>query len=303
MLTQAVESYLEVRRAMGFALHSEGTLLQSFAKYSNTAAKSHICMETAIQWAGLAQSVTTRARRLGQVIRLARYLRAEDQSHEVPPAVFGCEKGPRPVPYIFSAENIKRLVQAASELGRRNPFRGQTYGTFFALLACTGLRVSEAIRLRFEDVTADGLIIRCSKFRKSRLVPLHSTAQVGLERYLQKRRPFAPFDDHVFVSLRRRPLLVGDAETAFRTAVQTIGLKREPRLPRPTIHSLRHTFAVRSLENCPDGRDRITKHMLALSTYLGHSKVADTYWYLEATPELMSGIADSCESFFAGGRT
>lgn len=302
MLTQAVESYLEVRRAMGFALHSEGSLLQSFAKYSDMAGKSYICTETAIQWAGVARSVTTRARRLGQVIRLARYLRAEDQRHEIPPAVFGCEKGPRPVPYIFSANNIKRLVQAASELGRRNPFRGQTYGSFFALLACTGLRVSEAIRLRFEDVTADGLIIRCSKFRKSRLVPLHSTAQVGLERYLQKRRPFAPFDDHVFVSLRRRALLVGDAETAFRTAAQKIGLKREPGLPHPTIHSLRHTFAVRSLENCPDGRDRITKHMLALSTYLGHSKVADTYWYLEATPELMSGIADSCEAFFAGGR-
>jgi integrase len=302
MLTQAVESYLGVRRAMGFALHSEGSLLQSFAKHSDAAGQGHIRTETAIQWAGMARSVTTRARRLGQVIRLARYLRAEDQRHEVPTAVFGCEKGPRPVPYIFSADNIERLVQAASELGRRNLFRGQTYGTFFALLACTGLRVSEAIRLRFEDVTADGLIIRCSKFRKSRMVPLHSTAQVGLERYLQKRRPFAPFDDHVFVSLRRRPLLVGDAETAFRTAAQKIGLKREPGLPRPTIHSLRHTFAVRSLENCPDGRDRITKHMLALSTYLGHSKVADTYWYLEATPELMSGIADSCEAFLAGGR-
>lgn len=302
MLTRGVESYLEVRRAMGFALHSEGSLLHSFAKYSDIEGKRHICTETAIQWAGLARSITTRARRLGQVIRLARYLRAEDQRHELPHAVFGNEKGPRPVPYIFSADNVKRLVQAASELGRRNPFRGQTYGTFFSLLACTGLRVSEAIRLRFEDVTADGLIIRCSKFRKSRLVPLHTTAQVGLERYLQKRRPFAPFDDHVFVSLRRRPLLVGDAETAFRTAAQEIGLKREPGLPRPTIHSLRHTFAVRSLENCPDGRDRITKHMLALSTYLGHSKVADTYWYLEATPELMSSIADSCQLFFAGGR-
>ena len=302
MLTQAVESYLEVRRAMSFALHSEGSLLQSFARQSDAAGQSHICTETAIQWAGMARAISTRARRLGQVIRLARYLRAEDQRHEVPPAVFGCEKGPRPVPYIFSAENIKRLVQAASELGRRNPFRGQTYGTFFALFACTGLRVSEAIRLRFEDVTADGRIIRCSKFRKSRLVPLHSTAQVGLEQYLQKRRPFASFDDHVFVSLRRRPLLVGDAETAFRTAALKIGLKREPGLPRPTIHSLRHTFAVRSLENCADGRDRITKHMLALSTYLGHSKVADTYWYLEATPELMSSIADSCEAFFAGGR-
>lgn len=302
MLTQAVESYLELRRAMGFALHSEGSLLQSFARYSAKAGKSHICTETAIQWAGLARSVTTRARRLGQVIRLARYLRSEDQRHELPPPLYGGEKSPRPVPFIFSANNINRLVQAAFGLGRRNPFRGQTYGTFFSLLACTGLRVSEAIRLRFEDLTADGLIIRCSKFRKSRLVPLHSTAQAGLEQYLQKRRPFAPFDDHVFVSLRRRPLLVGDAETAFRTAAEEIGLKREPGLPRPTIHALRHTFAVRSLEHCPDGRDRITKHMLALSTYLGHSKVADTYWYLEATPELMNSIADSCEAFFSGGR-
>lgn len=302
MLTQAVESYLGVRRAMGFALHSEGSLLQSFANYSDAAGKSHICNETAIQWAGVARLATTRARRLGQVSRFARYLRAEDQRHEIPPTIFGCEKGPRPVPYIFSVDNVKRLVEAASGLGRRNPFRGQTYGTFFALLACTGLRVSEAIKLRFEDVTADGLIIHCSKFRKSRMVPLHSTAQIGLERYIQRRRPFAPFDDHVFVSLRRRSLLVGDAETAFRTAAMKIGLKREPGLPRPTIHSLRHTFAVRALENCPDGRDRITKHMVALSTYLGHSKVADTYWYLEATPELMNGIVDSCQAFFVGGR-
>ena len=301
MLTQAVESYLSVRRTMGFALHSEGTLLQSFAKHSDAAGKSHICTETAIQWAGVAGTVHTRARRLGQVIRLARYLRAEDQRHEIPPAVFGCEKGPRPVPYIFASETVRALVQAAFELGRRNPFRGQTYGTFFGLLACTGLRVSEAIKLRFDDLTPDGLTVRCSKFRKSRLVPLHDTARIAIDRYLRKRRPFAPFEDHVFVSLRRRRLLVGDAETAFRMAAEKIGLKRDPGLPRPTIHSLRHTFAVRSLENCPDGRDRITKHMLALSTYLGHSKVADTYWYLEATPELMRSIADTCQAYFAGG--
>jgi len=301
MLIQDVQSYLAVRRAMGFELHSEGTLLQSFAMHSDALGKNHVCAEVAIQWAGVARTVTTRARRLGQVIRLACFLRAEDHRHEIQPAMFGPEKGPRPVPYIFSAENLRRLVQAAFELGRRNPFRGQTYGTFFALLACTGLRVSEAIRLRFNDVTADGLIIRCSKFRKSRLVPLHSTAQAGLERYLGKRRPFAPFDDHVFVSLRRRPLLVADAETAFRSAAEKIGLKREPGRPRPTIHALRHTFAVRSLENCPDGRDRITRHMLGLSTYLGHSKVADTYWYLEATPQLMRGIADASQAFFSGG--
>jgi len=256
--------------------------------------------KTAIEWAGLAKSVNQRARRLGQVIRFARYIRAEDQSHEQPPAVFGSEKRPRHIPYIFSPDNIQRLVQAASESGYRS-LRRQTYSTLFALLACTGLRVSEAIKLRFDDITPDGLLVRCTKFRKSRLVPLHETAQAGLERYLKQRRPYAPFDDHVFISLRRKPLLINDVETAFQTAVNKIGLRRGPGLPRPTPHSLRHTFAVRALEACPDGRDRITRHMLALSTYLGHGKVCDTYWYLQATPDLMKDIADCCERFTKGG--
>jgi integrase/recombinase XerD len=301
MLTQAVESYLTVRRACGFELKSEGNLLRSFAIFSDARGKHHVCSEVAIEWAGLARSVHQRAHRLGQVIRFTRYIRAEDQSHELPPPVFGSEKRLRPIPYIFSRDDIQRLVQAASEAGYRS-LRRKTYSTLFALLACTGLRVSEAIRLRFEDITPDGLVIRCSKFRKSRLVPLHETVQAGIERYLEHRRPYAPFDDHVFVSLRRKPLLLQDVETAFQTAVDKIGLQRGPGLPRPTPHSLRHTFAVRALETCPDGRDHITKHMLALSTYLGHGKVSDTYWYLEAVPDLMRNIAERCESFFTGGR-
>jgi len=300
MLNQSVESYLAVRRACGFQLKSEGNLLRSFAFFSDARNNHYVCSETAIEWAGLAKSIYQRARRLGQVIRFARFVRAEDQSHELPPAVFGSEKRPRPIPYIFSQENIQRLIQAASQSGYRS-LRRQTYSTLFALLACTGLRVSEAIRLRFDDITPDGLVIRFTKFRKSRLVPLHETAQAGLERYLKQRRSYAPFNDHVFVSLRRKPLLLGDVETAFRTAVDKIGLPRGQRLPRPTPHSLRHTFAVRALKACPDGRDRITKHMLALSTYLGHSKVSDTYWYLEATPDLMRDISKCCERFIKGG--
>jgi len=302
MLTQAVESYIAVRRATGFAFRSEGSLLRSFAAFSDSAGKDYISSEIAIEWAGSALSLSQRARRLGQVIRFARYIRAEDPHHEMPPAVFGSESRPRPVPYIFSREEIQSILRAASTLGKRNAFRGQTYNAFFALLACTGLRVSEAIHLCFQDVTADGLVVRCSKFRKSRLVPLHETTQAGLEQYLKRRRGFTALDDHLFVSLRKRPLLLHDAETAFHDIIERIGLPRGEGLPRPTIHSLRHTFAVRALETCPDGRDRITKHMLALSTYLGHSKVADTYWYLEATPDLMRNIADSCQSFFTGGR-
>lgn len=302
MLIKAVESYLAVRRAAGFELKSAGNLLLSFAKFSDASGKHYVCAETAIEWAGSARSVVQRSRRLGEVIRFARYIRAEDPRHELPPPAFGKESRPRPVPYIFSRDDIQRLVQAASELGRRNAFRGHTYSTFFALLSCTGLRVSEAIRLQLQDITSDGLVIRCSKFRKSRLVPLHETTQASLERYLQRKRSYAPFDDHVFVSLRRRPLLLQDAETAFYAVAEKIGLPRGPGLPRPTIHSLRHTFAVRALEACPDGRDRITKHMLALSTYLGHSRVEDTYWYLEATPDLLRNIADSCQDFFIGGQ-
>ena len=133
------------------------------------------------------------------------------------------------------------------------------------------------------------------------MVPLHDTARAGLERYLQQRRPYAPFDDHVFISLRRKPVQINAVDVAFRTVADKMGLPRGRGRRRPTPHSLRHAFAVRALLTCPDGRDRITQHMLMLSTYLGHGKVADTYWYLEAVPELMQGIASRCEAHVAGG--
>jgi integrase len=169
-----------------------------------------------------------------------------------------------------------------------------------ALLAGTGLRVSEAIQLRYPDLTADGLHVRESKFHKSRLVPLHDTAQAGIERYLTRRRRVAGGDDHLFVSHRGRPLSYSAVSCAFGTLRQTLGLDARPGGRRPTLHALRHTFAVRALEACPDGRDRIAQHTLALSTYLGHSKVAATYWYLEATPHLMRDIAEACERLVIG---
>jgi integrase/recombinase XerD len=300
MLAEAVASYVAIRRATGFAFRSEGLLLKGFAAFSDARADSHVRASTAIEWAGLASSMPQRARRLGVIVRFARHLRAEDARHEIPPVIFGVEKRPRPVPYILSQREIRQLVQAASRSGYRT-LRRETYSTLFALLASTGLRVSEAIHLRFDDITPDGLVIRCSKFRKSRLVPLHDTARTGLDRYLERRRAYAPTEPHVFVSLRRKPLLLHDVEVAFRTAARAIGLPDRARA-RPTPHSLRHTFAVRALQACPDGRDAITQHMLALSTYLGHAKVADTYWYLEAVPELMTDIAERCERFVLGGR-
>jgi integrase/recombinase XerD len=300
MLTRAVETYLAVRRAAGFALRGEGFHLKSFAAFSEAKKQHYVSTDIAIEWAGLARSVPQRARRLGTIVRFARYLRAEDERHEVPPAIFGAERLPRPTPYILTEQQIQQLITAASQLRYR--ICRATYSTLFSLLACTGLRVSEAIHLRFDDITPDGLVIRRTKFRKNRLVPLHETAHARLQQYLQQRRPYAPFDDHVFVSLKRKPLSLTAVDEAFGTVVKRAGLPPGPGGVRPTPHSLRHSFAVRSLETCPDGRDAITKHMLALSTYLGHSAVAHTYWYLEAVPELMRDIADRAEQFAMGRR-
>ena len=138
-----------------------------------------------------------------------------------------CGDGPAAHPLYFFSGGYQAACTCGSQSGYRT-LRRATYSTLFALLACTGLRVSEAIRLRFEDITPDGLVIRRSKFRKSRLVPLHDTARAGLERYLEQRRPYAPFDDHVFVSLRRKPLLVARCGTRIPNRGRKIGLQREP---------------------------------------------------------------------------
>jgi integrase len=237
MLAQAVESYLAVRHACGFDLKTQGYLLRSFAAFSDARGKQHVCSEIALEWAGLAKSIHERAHRLKQVIHFSKYVRAEDQCHELPSDFFGSDHRDRPIPYIFSPENIVRFVHAAAQTVH-NPFLKKTYCTLFALLACTGLRVTEATRLHFEDITPDGIIIRKSKFRKNRLVPLHETTRAELERYFEYRLSYAPFNNHVFVSLGGEPLRIANIERIFKSAADIIGLRRGDR--RPTPHSLRY---------------------------------------------------------------
>lgn len=297
MLTQAVNTYLAVRRALGFQLKTEGCHLHSYACFADARGEPFIRTATTIEWAALGRSAPQRARRLAVVSRWARYLHAEDPRHDIPPeGLFGSESRPRRVPFIFSSEHLGRLLEAASHLGPPGSIRPYTYCTLFALLACTGLRIAEAINLRLQDWTSEGLLIRESKFHKSRLVPLHETAQAGLERYRVRRCRIDGADDHLFVSRHGRRLSHSAAEAAFRTAVRAAGLDTTTGR-RPCLHSLRHTFAVRALESCPDGRDRITQHTLALSTYLGHANATATYWYLEATPNLLEDIAEACEQW------
>ncbi len=301
MLMKAIDSYLSIRRAAGFELKVPEYLLRSFARFATKQGQTHVHAQTAICWASLAPSAGQRRHRLNTVIRFARHISAEDQRHEIPPqGVFG-PKPQRRIPFIFTTTEIRRLIQQAYRLGPDGSFRPHTYATLFSLLSATGLRISEALSLRLDDVAEDGLMIRQTKFKKSRLVPLHETASVGLKRYLILRTNTVTCDDHVFVSLYKCALSYRCVNEVFNRLIERIGLNHCPGRPRPHIHDIRHSFAVRVLESCcAKNRDDIGRNMLALSTYLGHTNIADTYWYLEATPQLMADIAQTCEIFIQG---
>jgi integrase len=295
----AVESYLAVRRAAGFTLSNTEYLLHSFASFATDKKQTHIRTATAIDWASQAESVAQRHTRYQTICRLAQYLRVEDSRHESPPANhFGYRKTRR-VPHIYSRDEIEALVLAATRLPSSDSLRPKTYAALISLLAATGLRISEALRLLVSDITPDGLLIRRTKFQKTRLVPLHDTAVMGLAQYLMHRQETRRGGDHLFVSSDGQPIVYWKVHSVFRTLLQSAGLKPFGRR-WPRIHDLRHTFAVRALESSPSGRQRIGQHMLA--TYLGHVNINATYWYLETTPELLRDIAVVAENFVQGGR-
>ena len=297
----SVETYLAVRRAVGFTLSNTEYLLRSFADFATDLKETHIRTATAIDWASQAKSVAQRHTRHQTICRFAQYLRIEDSRHELPPAKhFGYRKTRR-VPHIYSRDEIDGLVLAATRLPSSDLLLPKTYAALISLLAATGLRISEALHLLVSDITSNGLLIRRTKFQNTRLVPLHATAVTGLARYLTHRQEARCGGDHVFVSGEGQPLVYWKVHSVFRTLLKSAGIKPSGgRWPR--IHELRHTLAVRALESSPTGRQRIGQHMLALATYLGHVNINATYWYLETTPELLLDIAVVAENFVLGGR-
>jgi integrase len=302
MIDRIIDSYLQIRRSTGFDLKLVEPLLRSFARFARQRHEGWIVAKTAIEWARQTPSPLERDRRLKTVIRFARYARAEDERHEIPPEdVFGKQRLRRRVPFIFSHDEIVRLMDMASRHRLRNTLVPHTYKTLFGLLATTGLRVSESFNLRMGDITADGLLIRETKFRKNRLVPIHDTTAAALDRYIACRRLVTTKENYLFVSLRGNRLCYQSVCKIFHSLTRAAGIQREPHLPQPRIHSLRHTFAVRALENCPIDRDRVSQHILALSTYMGHSSLESTFWYLDATPQLLNDIAKAWEVVVWGG--
>ncbi len=300
MLSAHVDRYLALRRTLGYQLHNTGRNLQAFAAFASDQGDTHIRAATAVQWAAQAPSSHARSVRLRDVVLLARFLHAEDTTHELPPADYFQVRVVRQPPYIYTPAEIGQLLAAAHRLPCTYPLRRSVYATLIGLIAATGLRVSEALDLRFDDLLPNAVLrIRRTKFAKSRLVPLHATAVEALTAYLQERQSVAIADDHLFVSAHHRRIPTPRASTTFQRVVRLAGIA-VGRQRRPRLADLRHTFATRSLQRCAVRRESVARHLVALSTYLGHTSVVHTYWYLEATPDLMADIATAGENLVAG---
>ena len=293
----AVVDYIALRRATGYKFHTEAPVLLSFAAFADERGDKHVRAKTVLDWAARPRSIYSRVRRLDVVTRFARHAKAADKRHEIPPpAVFG-RRPRRAHPYILSAEQIQDVIAVAAAMRPCGSLRPKTFSTLFGLLASTGLRAKEALALQLNDITPDGLVIQKTKFRKSRLVPLHSTAADALAAYLRDRSRIKTAEPRVFITMRgRTPLSYMSAATTFLRIVRSLGIHGGPGARRPGLHDLRHTFAVRSLEDCAMRSDDVGRHMLALSTYLGHANPSDTYWYLQATPAVLTGIAVAAEA-------
>jgi len=285
----AVEAYLALRRAAGYSMRDADRILRSYGRFAHARGDRFVKIATIHAWAKGARSPERREALVRKAALLARHLHAEDPRHEIPSyRVFAADPFRRPEPFIYTHAQIVALMAAA----RRCPSLGDAYATLIGLLAATGLRISEALSLRVDDLTRDGLLVRETKCHKSRLVPLHPTVERELVALLERRGRARC--DRVFVGVNGGPLSYGRLKVWYRRFLAAIGLDYKQR-PRPRLHCLRHTFAVRALE--ASGSTTVSEHQLALSTYLGHATVASTYWYLEATPPLLTSIAERSARF------
>jgi len=304
-MLDAVNEYLATRRALGYQLLVEGEELRRFAEYAGRIGHDGpITTELAVSWAKLPEGAAPLywARRLDMVRRLATYQAMNQPGTEIPPkGIFGPSYR-RPAPHIYTPEEIEALIQQASRLGPNGGLRPHTYATLFGLLSCTGLRISEALRLSVSDVDLQNgiLTITGAKFHKSRLVPLHTTTVEALRDYALHRQTHLPnaVSANFFLTERGTALKYHKTLLTFIELRKNLGWSEGDRPPR--IHDLRHTFAVTTLLNWYRRGEDIGNKVAALATYLGHVHVSDTYWYLSAVPELLAAAGSRFEAYLAG---
>jgi integrase len=296
-LREALETYLALRRGLGTQLVRPGAYLHRFVDFLDREGATVITTELAVRWATAPGKATpaTHASRLDDIRRFALWVSATDPRTEVPPRGLLPGRYRRKPPYIYSDVEIERIVREAARLPSPLGLRAQTYSTLFGLLAATGLRLGEALALDRDDVDlrAGVLAVRRAKFGKSRFVPVHESTRQALRHYEKQRdilvpRPASPA---FLLSERRTRVTQCSARYNFVVVSRVIGLRAPARGHHhghgPRLHDMRHRLAARTLVRWyREGRD-VERELPKLSTYLGHVHVADTYWYIEAVPELL----------------
>jgi len=297
-LRESIEEYLAIRRSLGFILTTPAYDLRNFVAFMEGENAPVITTQLALRWVQQATGVqpATRAARLATVRRFAAWRGATDLRTEIPPQGLLPHRYRRKHPYIYSDKEINEIVHTARGLPSPKGLRAHTYSTLFGLLAVTGMRVSEAVNLDREDVDLEAgiLTILRTKFGKTRLVPVHPSTREALRDYGLRR-------DHVvsvsltrgfFVSERGTRITGGTARGIFAKVSREIGLRPPLKTGRhghgPRLHDMRHRFAVQTLINWYRAGLDAGREIPKLSTYLGHVHVNDTYWYLEAVPELLA---------------
>lgn len=305
-----VSDYLKERRHLGFVMEDSGPMLTAFARYVDSSEhKGPLTMELMADWARCdkwhKEDPATWARRLKVIRPFTHYLQQFEPLTEIPDSsVFGPVPG-RGTPHIYYEQEIIDLLAAARGLGPRGNLRAATHETLFGLLASTGLRLSEALHLLDPDVDLRRgmLTVRLTKFAKSRQLPLHPSTVEALRRYRQLRgrhvmvTPETPFFIASRGKLLGQSLKVRSVDRIFADLRDQLGWINRGSHDASRIHDLRHTFAVRRVMLWHQHGLDFDQAMLSLSTYMGHAKISDTYWYLTAVPELMEVAAAKFEFF------
>jgi integrase len=296
VLAGHLSDYLAMRRALGFKLERPGTLLAQFVRYLDSIGATTITTDAAVAWATHPEGASRYwwSKRLDAVRLFARHMVNLDPATEVPSTDLLPSSRLRATPFIYSRDDVAALM-AAAQASTSAPLIAATYCTLIALLAVTGMRVSEAINLDRDDVVLDeaALVVRQAKFGKSRELVLHPSTVTALRDYAALRDQTKPWTwtQAWFISSSGARLNYKNVHERFHRVTQSAGLAPRSATCRPRIHDLRHSFAVTTLLGWYRAGVDVQARLPLLSTYLGHVDPSSTYWYLTATPELMQTVA------------
>jgi integrase/recombinase XerD len=306
-LQNAIEDYIALRRSLGFKLNDMAADLTKFASFLEQKAAPYITTALALEWAMQSTDHLPShwARRLGFVRVFARHWSATDPRTEIPPAGLLPFRAQRARPYLYTEQEIQRLLAAAKSLSPASGLRPWTYHCLFGLLAVSGLRISEAIKLERQDVDfyQGVLTIRQTKFNKNRLIPLHTSTRDVLSEYAEHRDRLVPNPSSSCFLLNDcgRCLERSAVRRTFYDLSRQIGLRGPADHNGPRIHDFRHRFALNTLIQWYRAGEDIERRLPVLSTFLGHAHVADTYWYLSIHPELMGLATERLEQRWETG--